>query len=295
MPKAKATRKKTKPKKATAPRRKTPRKTPQPSQKKASKSKPKTRKTVRKPVRKQKRILPTSQKLFVTSIEKGKCLEEYRDHENKDYKANKELGKGRFNTVYALCGDQGKCPYVLRVDEVMPYSEFPRVEREIKITQIASDHGIAPKLHKTWYCEPVKGGVTGKIFMVSDRMDGSLEELEKLDIRALSQTTRDQIATDVEKLVKKLHDRKIWHLDLHEGNVLFNRRDNGTYEIKLTDFGQSQFMSEPLPDSIRLGIVPNEEEVLVGLLHRIRHGMAWQLPVQVKVQKQGKRKVVFVT
>src|SRR5579872_4972966 len=125
----------------------------------------------------------------VMTTRRGSCEEIF-----KEYKSNQQIAAGQDSNVFAMCDPKGQCPYVLRVEDV-PFVELALRDREVKITQIASNHGIGPKLLDAWYwdprthmCSDPRVATThARVFMVFERLDNTLDHVLKHEWRGKDQ------------------------------------------------------------------------------------------------------------
>jgi serine/threonine-protein kinase len=84
----------------------------------------------------------------------------------------------------------------------------------------------------------------------------SLLESERLD-------AEQAVALGVELLraVRDLHHARILHRDLKPGNIIVNRRDDGSLRLIIVDFGVSRFVSSPDDDEELTGITRTDMAV----------------------------------
>lgn len=130
------------------------------------------------------------------------------------------IEKGIFSKVYRV-GSR----YAIKIT---PDGE----EREIKISQLASDLGIGPKVYAT----TINNAETT---ILMDRYDGTLDELIYLcqeECPQLLSHLIDGVIDRLEYCLKVLHENGIVHNDFTLDNILFSY--NG--RIVLTDYGLAQ-------------------------------------------------------
>lgn len=60
----------------------------------------------------------------------------------------KRLGQGSFGNVFQVCSPRS-CDYIVKVEKIASISEF---NNEVKISKIASNKGVAPKIYKSGIC-----------------------------------------------------------------------------------------------------------------------------------------------
>jgi len=112
--------------------------------------------------------------------------------------------------------------------------KFYKNELEI-IQQIPST--IGAKFITHWKCDENDKG-----YMIFEKWDGSLNDLfvETLDSPKLKPTKKG-IKKYIQPQLDTLHEKGLYHNDLHWGNILYRRirNEDGNYEYTLTDFGQT--------------------------------------------------------
>uniref|UniRef100_A0A6C0B5U6 Protein kinase domain-containing protein n=1 Tax=viral metagenome TaxID=1070528 RepID=A0A6C0B5U6_9ZZZZ len=162
-----------------------------------------------------------------------------------EYKIIKTLGKGAEGTVYEVekkgaAAKYGNKKFAMK-EQKIPKSfsktemdiELNKIGKEIKIGTLMGKNELSPKIHDSYLCE---SGDHVKVFIVMDIMNGgSLEEFSQINLidAEFMQKIRDK--------VKKMHELKIFHTDLHAGNIFVHKKDGGVDEPYIGDFGTSEF------------------------------------------------------
>ena len=116
------------------------------------------------------------------------------------------------------------------------FKELKFYKNELEIIQKIPST-IGPKFITHWKCDENDKG-----YMIFEKWDGSLNDLF---VKTLStpklKPTKEGIKKYIQPQLKTLHEKGLFHNDLHWGNILYRRigNDNGNYEYTLTDFGQT--------------------------------------------------------
>ena len=191
-----------------------------------------------------------------------------------EYKKGKALGKGIAGEVFLVKkgadGDAGSDEeFAMKEQSWATQSAreetiaLNQIGNEIEIGTRMASHNLSPKIHDSYLCK--SGGHT-KVFIVMEIMNlGTLEEFsqENLIDEAFIQKLRDK--------VKKMHELKIFHRDLHAGNIFVHQKpgkgevpepyigDFGTsttfdnqMEINSKHEGNMYFLGDILPDPTKL-------------------------------------------
>ena len=115
-------------------------------------------------------------------------------------------------------------------------NENRNYKREIKITEIAADSGIAPKVF-----DSCKTKLDGKKMygLVFEYLDGAMTLDRVLSVGWLN----TQIVSDIKQLLDVMYNNGIIHNDLHGENILFDTNRNPY----LIDFGMSKLEKRSVP------------------------------------------------
>lgn len=106
------------------------------------------------------------------------------------------------------------------------------VNNELKMTQIASNLNISPKVEYITRCK-INNVVYGIIIM-EQYGTNNLHRFLKNNPNKLENITKK-----VYNSLQKLHNEGFVHGNLHNGNILLQVSKNGELKIKLIDFGES--------------------------------------------------------
>lgn len=158
---------------------------------------------------------------------------------NHDWELHRELGTdGTYGEIWSVCC-KNDCNFVMKY---MPYDDGNRrntrenIINEINVQNLCAEAKLCPKIHDAWLCE------SGGVFIM---------EVYKMTARQLlfEYENKDQILDNVLVLVSKLHDRGIYHGDLHLDNIMVKPRketvNSGKYvddewEYRFIDFGKGK-------------------------------------------------------
>ena len=69
-----------------------------------------------------------------------------------DIRREKILGEGAEGVVYRYC-IEGKCDYAVKINKRC--DNYSELESSVKMTNIASDHGLAPRIYEVIECDDV--------------------------------------------------------------------------------------------------------------------------------------------
>ena len=176
----------------------------------------------------------------------------------------KMIGSGLQGTVYEACENM-KCDKILKVTPLIPkeekYIELTYVpgisydvkrkkfEKEVQITQLASDLHISPKVYNAFICSDVleSGSSESKFnlgFIVMDRWDMTLFDYIETVGKLLHQNLYDKLIG----LLGKLHEAGVYHGDMHLENVILRvvRGDMGEpipVDVAIIDYGLADFIT----------------------------------------------------
>ena len=189
----------------------------------------------------------------------------------------KIIGSGVQGTVYEACenGSQGdKCDKIIKVTPLIPTEEGyiesfykpgisydykrRKFEKEVKITQLASDLGVSPKIYNGFICSDIVSSNRSSEeklhlgFIIMDRWDMTLLDYIQNFGKLLPQNLHDKLIG----LLKKLHDAGVYHGDMHLENVILKvKRDDATNEpipvdIAIIDYGLADFITPENKDFV---------------------------------------------
>ncbi len=115
-------------------------------------------------------------------------------------------------------------------------------EHEIRMNKIASDLGVAPKMHEAFICKdvlpiPDSNSLISLGFISSDKWDITLDQYYKKYQTPVPKNIIELIGSKV----NLLNDNGIIHDDIHAGNIVLNLDQNNIpTDISLIDFGLSK-------------------------------------------------------
>ena len=141
---------------------------------------------------------------------------------------------GNVATMYKAC-QNGNCNALLKYQRGKSKRKQNTLLKEINIQMMASKIGISPKIYEAYKCDTGVGfimetlpGDTYKQFLWSGALSNNYKINEYMD--------------KLLKVVEKMHDKRIFHNDLHMNNVMINNDD-----IKIIDFGRSYHLKDNVP------------------------------------------------
>lgn len=140
--------------------------------------------------------------------------------------------------------------YILKIIQVKDeVNSISNLIKESKITQMAGENGISPKLLNYWDCNgyEIRGEYLYPVhlfFMLLDKLDITLTKYKE-KFSELYEKNLDKIKSNILDLVNKLHKNiGVIHGDLHTDNIMLNIDTHGKVkEIKLIDYGSSRKIS----------------------------------------------------
>jgi tRNA A-37 threonylcarbamoyl transferase component Bud32 len=185
----------------------------------------------------------------------------------------KSSGSGAFGDVFKTKGK--KHTYAVKIIDInkqddnmdyfqkgKPKDKLTIIEKEAEITKKMGDLGIGPKLYDVYHCNDNN---TPKYYFVMQYMNqGSLYSYM---YKNKLQTLKPDLINSIITKIQKMHDNGIIHNDLHFGNILVNKKKNGTLEFYISDFGLSENAKKQ---------IQNEQELeLLHVKNYLENGLNW--------------------
>ena len=148
----------------------------------------------------------------------------------------KSVGAGAYGQVFLVTKNNKKYAVKYQIYqkwEDKNYINFvEKREKEYNIAKKMGENKIGPKIYDRYYLyQPVKGELVNCIFMEYIK---SQTLSSYLSGRPLTEEEKDKIDT----LIKKMHKLKIYHKDLHYGNILVYK-EKKSVKFFIIDFGLS--------------------------------------------------------
>jgi non-specific serine/threonine protein kinase/serine/threonine-protein kinase len=170
------------------------------------------------------------------------------------YRLVEQVGRGGFGTVWRAVRERPFEQLVaVKLIKLGMDSEavLARFDHERRAMALMDHPGIA---------RAIDGGITdrGRAYFVMEFVDG-LPITEFCDRSTLSLHERALILAQAGDAVQHAHQRGIIHRDLKPSNILVRRRDDGTPEVKIIDFGIAKALA-----STERGMTVTEVGELVG-------------------------------
>ncbi len=181
--------------------------------------------------------------------------------------AGGHVGQGAFGSVMMGFAEDG-AKIVIKTQQSSPQLD-PRIENEFELTRRAGLHlGDIAKMNG-------QGSLDN--FQIMPYKGTSLKEL--LASNSLNEDERKEIGLKTLEEVKKLHDLNMVHRDLHSGNILVERKPDGSFGVTVVDFGLSKVLKNG-----EIGIKPIAGE---------KHNFSIIAPeIAIKDPKTGKLKSI---
>jgi len=151
---------------------------------------------------------------------------------------------GAFGSISEVCL-KSDCKYIVKLIPIAYEKVYKTFLREALIAPMMAKYGIGPKIHDIFIC--LNAG-----YIIMDKWDGSIRKLT-----GKNELTEDHLIT-ISDLIVKMHSKGVIHNDLHTANVLYRKRDDGSYEFCLTDFGLSLYF-EDRDDIIPTKFIPSSK------------------------------------
>lgn len=135
------------------------------------------------------------------------------------------LGGGVSGHAYTTCC-KSNCPYITKIFR----EETKSIDQEIKISEIASTLGYAPKIHYAGRrtCD-INGWCVG--IMIMDKMDYSLENIMDKYADSTSDSEITELYEYITNLLDQMIENGIIHMDAHTGNIMFKCAVDGQNNI----------------------------------------------------------------
>jgi serine/threonine protein kinase len=151
-----------------------------------------------------------------------------------DYELRSLLGKGNTGKVYkALRVSNGEAAAVkiLHPEVLADQGARQRFENESERAAGLIHPGAVPIYH--W------GQENGEFYIAMEgQQEGSVFSPEGQDpVRQGPWESRLELVRQVAEILAAAHQRRVLHLDIHPGNILWSRSPRGPFQIKLSDFG----------------------------------------------------------
>lgn len=159
------------------------------------------------------------------------------------------IGSGMYGTVYKVDSKTAvkiqlmKESYNHEVEKYMGMKRRIELEKEISIK--AGELGVGPKVHDVYLC--CGGAVNDKacyMVMYMELLKG--KTLAKLYGEGTVRSTKlARRALDLlEAKVKILQKHRIFHQDLHEGNIWVCKNKDGKLDVKILDYGYANYFDD---------------------------------------------------
>jgi serine/threonine protein kinase len=181
----------------------------------------------------------------------------------KEYKIEKEKGKGSYGTVYDVCKNNKNCKFVLKVtkfnkstENLSPYLTYEfkfkewikEVDNNLQVIECQKNFQFqfVPYVYDAWFCHEKNGDVS--FFILMERFDGNLKDFikifsksnyeEKILLKSFIITKLEVLKIALDNLHKKC---KICLDDIKLENILYKKNINNTYDLVFSDFGTSSY------------------------------------------------------
>lgn len=148
----------------------------------------------------------------------------------------KSIDSGAYGQVFLVTKNNKKYAVkyqIFKYWNAKNYIDFvEKREKEYNIAKKIGENKIGPKIYNRYYIyQPIKGELANCIFMEYIKSQTLSSYLAG---RSLTEDEKDKI----DDLIKKMHKLKIYHKDLHFGNILV-RKEKKSVKFLIIDFGLS--------------------------------------------------------
>lgn len=159
------------------------------------------------------------------------------------------IGSDEFMTVFAT-SDPSKIVKVFKSQKELQ-AEFDIIYTEVVDSLLVMNRlQIGPAVHAIIYCD-------NKLLAVMERLDGNVAEMEGPLSLAAAQNCMDEL--------KRLHDHGLQHGNIHDGNVLYRKKNGVIDKLYLTDY----YMLAKLDDREKRGEIRELAEAVIGRLKNL--------------------------
>lgn len=152
------------------------------------------------------------------------------------------LGSGKYGSIYEAC-EESVCQKIVKVVDIKtPHTYEDKFQNEAKLNKMASDLGVSPKFYTAFTCSnvPTKPGQTEDFgFIITEKWDMSLKQY----FETYKKEIPGNLVTLIKQKLEKLIQNKIYHHDMHEGNIVLklNKTTHAPIDIGFIDFGQALY------------------------------------------------------
>lgn len=153
---------------------------------------------------------------------------------------------GAYGNIFHASHKTNSEQYILKEQ----YSCFA-FRNELRAYLQLHDMDIMPKLYESYICF---GKVRNVYTMIFEKLDGTLSEFLLQKQISVEQAT--DFGQQLFSLLKKLHSKEVFHLDLHVKNIMYRLEPQEKVTLFLIDFGTS--------------ITKFEKEEIIGVYHEMR-------------------------
>lgn len=172
-----------------------------------------------------KRVVPSSRK------NKASCLE--------GFKEVRRVDKGSYGNVFT--GYKKNAKYAIKQISLDPamYEDIgaESIKRELEITEDMGRKGIGPKMFDAFVCN-----TAGRphLYLV----------LENFNHRSLwdfiqeGNTLEEEEIRQISAVIRKMHESRVVHSDLHAGNILVHENADGGLRFAIGDFGMAHMAED---------------------------------------------------
>ena len=141
----------------------------------------------------------------------------------------------RFNNIHRIAKGQQSVVYSLDNNGIIKVAvgdSLEDLEREMRISDLMSENGIGPQVHKSFIANWKNENY---LVLHMEKMDGTLAQL-KIKEKGMRRELIENIQT---MLNNSINEYRICHRDIHIENVMY-KLTGGSMKVLLIDFGMSE-------------------------------------------------------
>ena len=190
---------------------------------------------------------------FDAEIDDPECIKHIGD-----ITLEEEIGRGAFAIVYKGRDKEGK---------VVAVKEIPKSRLNSKLLDsLKKEISILGSLNCDYIVRLFDVITTTRYFyLIMEFCNGGDLGKRLKKLKRMEEYTTQKVIYQVSKGLKILHENKIIHRDLKLSNFLIEMNENGTYKVKIADFGFATILTQGQDVETFCGTAPNmAPEVLIG-------------------------------
>ena len=148
------------------------------------------------------------------------------------YILEEKINKGGYGTCFRARDDKNNMYAIKKIEK----------ENEENVSNIINEINILKIMKSKYSVEYIEHIVKNDYYyIVMELCDGDLNYLQKKMNGKIDLITIVKIITQLNEVIKLMHEKKIEHRDLKPENILIKFIDENDFNIKLTDYGLSKY------------------------------------------------------